>query len=104
MEELPVNSIEPYAFEPLLTMEEIETRRQQREEPQRGEEENRADLETRIGNNEWCLCCECPAMTTAKESICCKEVSKAATKMGSVHSLHLLSMLPGLSSLGHKAM
>ena len=44
-------------------------------------EENRDHPEYRIGHNRWCG--NCPSMATAKEAICCKEISEATDKMGS---------------------
>ncbi|XP_073488997.1 P2X purinoceptor 7-like [Aquarana catesbeiana] len=32
-------------------------------------------LQTRIGKNDWCECGNCLAMPTARESICCHEIS-----------------------------
>ena len=76
--------IEPYLFEPLMTTEELrDLRERMGNDEERVHEENRDHPEDRIGHNRWCLCGNCPSMPTAKEAICCKEISEATDKMGS---------------------
>ena len=71
--------IEPYNFEPQRTTDEPGPRQQRDNYDERHEQE----LEPRIGHNRWCTCQNCPAMTTAKESVCCREIWEALDKMES---------------------
>jgi hypothetical protein len=75
-----VESVQPYQFEPLTAPEELEAIREwitnQREGHSEGEEEEGDD------DIRWCECDCCEAMLMAKESICCKEIWEATTKMG----------------------
>ena len=76
--------IEPYVFEPLMTAEELDSLRQRMEDDEgHNSEENGEQREERIGHNRWCLRGRCPAMATAKEAVCCREICKATDKMGS---------------------
>ena len=79
------NSVEPYQFEPLMTLEELEAFRERRDnrnnEDSGGEER---DEDSRTGTTRWCSCGRCVAMPTSKESICCKELREARDKMGEI--------------------
>ena len=66
--------VDPYLFEPLMTMEEFENH-----------QERIKNVEERlriIGRNRWCACGKCLPMATEKESICCREVWEITLKMG----------------------
>ena len=76
--------VEPYLFQPLMTVEELESLRERhRNEKDREEQMPTELLEARTGQNRWCKCGNCPAMSTEKESVCCKEVTEILQKMGS---------------------
>ena len=78
------DSVEPYAFEPLMTTEELEAMRERRRQvEERNDERFEPSSEARNGHNRWCSCERCPIMDTAQESICCREVREAIDKMGS---------------------
>eukprot|EP00057_Strongylocentrotus_purpuratus_P000404 XP_001175945.2 PREDICTED: uncharacterized protein LOC752337 [Strongylocentrotus purpuratus] len=63
-------TIQPYQYEPLAPETPVL------------EEGAKADLDKRLGNNNWCSCNGgCEAMPTARESVCCKEVEKVIKKM-----------------------
>ncbi|XP_061186205.1 P2X purinoceptor 7-like [Saccostrea echinata] len=61
--------VRPYLFEPEVDSdEELPTPRSPDIDPTE-----------RVGNNDWCTCGHCPAMSTAPESICCKEIPQILT-------------------------
>ena len=71
-------------IEPLMTTEELKDLSERMgNDEERVYEENRDHPEDGICHNHWCLCGNCPSMATAKEAICCKEISEATYKMGS---------------------
>lgn len=71
--------IEPYNFEPQRTMNKPEPH----QERDNYDDSHKEELEPRIGYNRWCTCQNCPAMTTAKESVCCHEIWEALDKIRS---------------------
>ena len=76
-------SIEPYQFEPLLDIDDLEA---SSEETVGNEEENNSlevSVEVRRGHNHWCSCGRYPIMTTERESVCCKEIREVLNKMAS---------------------
>ena len=78
------DSIEPYAFEPLMTTAELEAMREgRRRVEEHAEDRVETSSEARNDHNRWCSCERCPVMGTAQESICCREVREAMDKMGS---------------------
>ena len=74
--------VEPYLYEPLMTLEELENLRQRLGNVEERQPEGQSESsETRIGHNRWCACGKCLPMATEKESVCCKEVREIALKM-----------------------
>ena len=72
-----MSGVQPFQFEPTYPPDE--------EPVDSGElselsEENRADLNVRIGNTEWCVCEECAEMATVEESFCCQELEELNQK------------------------
>ncbi|KAK3094415.1 hypothetical protein FSP39_001522 [Pinctada imbricata] len=67
----PIGDIAPYQFEPSTSEDEAD-------EPN---EEIDEELLPRIGNIDWCQCGNCVEMSTERESLCCKEISKVLAVM-----------------------
>ncbi|KAK7885888.1 hypothetical protein WMY93_025509 [Mugilogobius chulae] len=85
------NSVLPFQFEP----ERAETSRgYEREEEEEYEDElsnGQSGEEERLGHSSWCLCSNCTAMATSKESVCCKELDFISA---AVHSLPCVTAHP----------
>ncbi|XP_053571574.1 uncharacterized protein LOC128661335 [Bombina bombina] len=47
----------------------------------RTEEGASVDVEERVGNTDWCVCGNCQAMPTTRESICCRDVENIYSKI-----------------------
>ena len=66
-----------------MTSEELESVHERLGNERERQEQGCTELsEVRSGHNGWCLCGNCPAMTTEMESVCCKEVPEILQKMG----------------------
>ena len=74
-----------YAFHPQWNKEELE-QRERRERERGGEEGELAEPEPEVGrlpvpaarlaDTDWCECGNCEIMSTARECICCREISR----------------------------
>ncbi|XP_068690933.1 P2X purinoceptor 7-like [Montipora foliosa] len=70
--------VEPYQFEPILT----ESDRESCDDDSTNSDNGGYDLnEDRIGQVDWCICGNCLAMTTGRESVCCREHQKSCDKI-----------------------
>ena len=74
--------VEPYLFEPLMTIEELNNLRERLGHDEERNHEGHSEIsKTRIGHNRWCACGKCLPMATEQESVCCKEVREIALKV-----------------------
>ena len=82
------DSIEPYQFELLMTLEELkafkERRSNRNNEDSAGKEKEGSDEDCRISTNQWCSCGSCVAMPSSEELICCKELHEVRVRMGQI--------------------
>ena len=66
-----------------MTTEELENLRERLENEEEQHSEGRTEVqETRFDHNRWCKCRKCPPMSTDKESVCCRELDEAHSKIG----------------------
>ena len=66
--------ISPYCHEPTKSKMSVKYDGDEDEELSSSDNEDQDD--TRIGNNSWCLCGQCIAMSTSVESLCCGEMNE----------------------------
>ena len=75
--------VEPYLSR-LMTVKDLESLRERCKNERDMQEQRPTELsQARTRQNRWCECGNYPAMSTEKESVCCKKVLKTLQRMGS---------------------
>ena len=83
--------ISPYCHEP--TKSKMPVKYDGDEDEEFSSLNNADEDDTQIGNNSWCLCGQCIAMSTSVESLCCEEMNEISEQRLSSTKVFIYSFL-----------